>query len=42
MKKLIATVILMLTVGYAVASCPTYAPYRCYQSGSKMVCGCGV
>ena len=43
MKKIIATVLLLVATSYAVASCPAYAPYRCYTGyNGKMVCGCGV
>lgn len=43
MKKVILTAVLLLTTAYAVASCPPYAPYRCYTGmNGKMVCGCGV
>lgn len=40
MKKLIA-VALLLTAGYAVASCPAGTRYQCYSTFSgKMACGC--
>jgi len=43
MKKVIASIVLMLAVGQAVASCPIYQPYRCVSGfNGKMICGCGV
>lgn len=43
MKKAIVTIVLLMSVGQAIASCPLYAPYRCTQGyNGKMVCGCGV
>ena len=43
MKKALVTVVLALTTFSAIASCPAYAPYRCYTGvNGKMVCGCGV
>jgi len=42
MKKLIA-IALLVASGIAAASCPQYAPYRCYIGmNGKQVCGCGV
>ena len=42
MKKAIIAIVL-LAAGAAMASCPTYAPYRCVQGyNGKMICGCGV
>ena len=43
MKKVIVAVTLLIVTGYALASCPPYAPYRCVQGyNGKMICGCGV
>ena len=43
MKKLIAALALIFVTGYAIASCPPYAPYRCVTGwNGKMICGCGV
>lgn len=42
MKKLIVAIVLC-AAGAAMASCPTYQPYRCIQGfNGKMICGCGV
>ena len=41
MKKVIGTVLVMLT-SVAFAACPSYAPYGCTQGANgKMICGCG-
>lgn len=43
MKKTLATIVLLLAVGQAIASCPVCAPYRCVSGyNGKMICGCGV
>lgn len=42
MKKVLTVIVLFATTA-AFASCPTYAPYRCYVGmNGKQVCGCGV
>jgi len=41
-KKLFAGFVLMVAMGYAVASCPPYSPYRCVAGpNGKQLCGCG-
>lgn len=43
MKKIVAFVALITAGSFAVAACPTYAPYNCVQGyNGKMICGCGV
>jgi hypothetical protein len=42
MKKIIAAALLVASFA-AAASCPQYAPYRCYMGmNGKQICGCGV
>lgn len=43
MKKALVALTLAVVASYAIAACPSYAPYRCVQGyNGKMVCGCGV
>lgn len=42
MKKAFVAIALLATYTLAMASCPTYAPYRCVvQMNGKQMCGCG-
>jgi hypothetical protein len=43
MKKAIVALTMIIVSGYALASCPPYAPYGCKQGmNGKMICGCGI
>ena len=42
MKKAIVAIAMLAAYTAAIASCPTYAPYRCVvMMNGKQMCGCG-
>jgi hypothetical protein len=41
MKKLLASIALLIMTAQVFAACPAPSMYRCYQAvNGKMICGC--